>query len=374
MLPFLKKFLAFFLFGLILGSALFIIIQRESVIRREEDPSQFVLAKYFDKHFGKIVQCKLCPNKCLLSPGQYGQCKARKNIDGNLYSLVYGRIASAHVDPVEKKPFFHVLPGATAFSIATTGCNIKCKFCQNWEISQAFPFSIPTEKATPEQIVAAALKSGARAIAFTYSEPTISFEYVIDIAKLARGYGLKTLFVSNGFIEQEPLKELLQYIDAYKVDFKGFDENFYKNITNGHLAPVLETMKTIKKSGVWLEIVNLIVTGQNDRDDQIRGLARWIMQNLGPDVPLHFSRFFPQYKMLNVPATPEDTVVRARQIAMAEGLHFVYTGNIAFPEGEITFCPGSKQPIIVRQGMFTMANGLVDGKCLDAEKIPGVWR
>jgi len=371
---FFRKITAFLFLILVISSALSIVIQREIIIRREEDPSKFHLAMYYNKLFGKIVQCRLCPNLCILSPGEYGLCKARKNIDGNLYSLVYGKIAAAHIDPIEKKPFFHVLPGSKAFSIATTGCNIRCLFCQNWEISQVFPFDMPTQAATPEEVVRQALASGAHIIAFTYSEPIIFYEYMIDIAKLARVAGLKTVVVSNGYIEPEPLQELLKYVDACKVDFKGFDENFYKKVTHGHLQPVLETMKTIKKSGVWLEIVNLLITGQNDSDENIRGMARWIKKNLGSDVPLHFSRFSPQYKMLNVPSTPDATVIRARKIAMEAGLKYVYTGNIAYPPGEITYCSASGEKIIIRQGMFTIFNGLQDGTCSDGEKIAGVWK
>lgn len=369
----LKKIFAALFLILIVGSVVYVIIQREKIVRLEEDPSKFHEAMYYDKLLGNLVQCRLCPNLCILVPSQYGSCKARKNINGKLYSMVYGKIATAHVDPIEKKPFFHVLPGRAAFSIATTGCNIQCLFCQNWEISQVFPFDLPTQAATPEQVVGQALASGSQAIAFTYSEPTISFEYVLDIAKLAHAAGIKTLVVSNGYIEQKPLKELLKYIDAYKVDFKGFDEEFYKKLTQGHLQPVLDTMKTIHQSGVWLEIVTLLITGQNDSDKQIRDLVDWIKNNIGTDVPLHFSRFSPKYKLLNVPPTPEETIIRARDIALQEGLKYVYTGNIDYPPGEITFCPKSGEKIIVRQGMFTVYNGLINGACTDGEKIPGIW-
>lgn len=368
-----KKILAGLFLIVIVGSGIYVAIQREKIARVEEDPAKFHEAMYYEKLHGKLVQCHLCPNQCILSPGQFGTCKARKNIGGKIYSLVYGRIATSHLDPIEKKPFFHVLPGAAAFSIATTGCNIQCLFCQNWEISQVFPFDIPTTPATPQQVVGQALAIGARSIAFTYSEPIISYEYVLDIARLAKLAGLKTLMVSNGYIEQEPLKELLKYIDAYKVDFKGFDEQFYEKLTKGHLQPVLETMKTVHQSGKWLEIVTLLIPGQNDSDQQVRNLTSWIKENVGTDVPLHFSRFSPQYKLLNVPPTPPQTVIRAREIAIKEGLKYVYTGNIDYPPGEITRCPQSGEEMIVRQGMFTIYNGLVNGKCADGEIIPGIW-
>lgn len=371
--PVFKKILAGLFLILIISSAAYLVFHRERIVRQQGDPSQFHEAMYYNKLSGGMVQCHLCPNLCILSPGEYGTCKARKNINGKLYSMVYGKIATAHVDPIEKKPFFHVLPGQAAFSIATTGCNMQCLFCQNWEISQAFPFDMKTIPATPQQVINQALASGAKAIAFTYSEPIISYEYVLDIAKLAHAAGLKTLMVSNGYIQPQPLQELLPYIDAYKVDFKGFDEAFYKKLTHGHLQPVLDTMKTIHQSKVWLEIVTLLVTNQNDSDEQIRNLVVWIKKNLGTDVPLHFSRFSPQYKLLNVPATPPETIIHAREIALEEGLKYVYTGNIDFPPGEITRCPQSGEEVIVRQGMFTVYNGLKDGTCADGEKIPGIW-
>ena len=370
-----KKIPAILFLVIVLGATFLFIYRREHSVRVDEITGGTVPheASYYERLSGKAVQCLLCPNQCVLSPSQWGTCKARKNIDGKLYSMVYGKIAAVHVDPVEKKPFFHVLPGSKAFSIGTTGCNMRCVFCQNWEISQAFPGNLTTQSATPEQIVASAKASGAKAIAFTYNEPVISYEYMLDIAKLAKTKGLKILVVSSGYINEKPLKELLQYIDAYKVDLKAFNEKFYRKLTGGRLEPVLETLKTIKQSGVWLEIVNLLVPGENDSDEELRAMARWIKKNLGDGVPLHFSRFFPQYKLKNLPPTPPETLVRARQIAMEEGLKYVYTGNIAYPEGEATYCPGSKEKVIARQGYFIIANHLKYGACLDGEKIPGIW-
>ena len=372
----LKKIFAFFFLAIVLGATLFFIFRRENSIHADASPDRANLheASYYEPLSNKAVQCFLCPNQCVIASSQWGACKARKNIDGKLYSMVYGKIATAHVDPIEKKPFFHVLPGSTAFSIATTGCNMRCLFCQNWEISQAFPDDVPTQAATPDEVVAQALASGARVIAFTYNEPVIAYEYMLDIAKLAKAKGLKTVVVSSGYIEKEPLKELLKYIDAYKVDLKAFNEKFYFKLTGGRLAPVLETLKTIKQSGVWLEIVNLLVPEENDSDDELRAMAHWIRSNLGDSVPLHFSRFFPQFKLKNLPPTPPETLIRARKIAMKEGLKYVYIGNIAYPEGETTWCPGSKEKAIVRQGYFVTANNLKDGACPDGEKIPGIWK
>ena len=363
-----------FFLALVVGTAVFFIYRREKAFRAEfEDMAHAHEARYYEPLANRMVKCSLCPSQCVLSAGEWGLCKARKNIQGKLYSMVYGKIAAVHVDPIEKKPFFHVLPGSTAFSIASTGCNLHCLFCQNWEISQAFPGEMPTQTATPEEVVSQALASGAQSIAFTYNEPVTGFEFMLDTAKLAKARGLKTLVVSSGYIEKEPLKELLKYIDAYKVDLKAFDEKFYRKLTGGRLAPVLDTLKTIKENGVWLEIVNLLVPGENDSDDELRAMAHWIKENLGTSVPLHFSRFFPQYKLGNLPPTPPETLIRARKIAMDEGLKFVYTGNTVNPEGETTWCPVSKEKAIVRQGYFIITNNLKDGACPDGEKIPGIW-
>ena len=277
------------------------------------------------------------------------------------------------MDPIEKKPFFHVLPGAKAFSLATPGCNMRCLFCQNWEISQAFPWEVETTSTTPEQVVDAALRSGAQAIAFTYSEPTIFYEYMLDVARLAKAKGLKTLVVSNGYIQPEPLRELLPFIDAYKVDFKAFDPKFYAEMTGGGRDPVLETMKTIRRQGVWLEIVNLLVPGKNDDEEQIRQLARWVKENLGDAVPLHFSRFHPMHKLLNVPPTPVERVLRAREIALEEGLKFVYAGNVPAGPGDSTYSPATGQVVIERKGYFVVRNALANGVAPDGEKFPGVW-
>ena len=370
-----RQFLAVLFLAIVVGSSLFFIYRRELAVRAENrDAASFKEALYYQPLSGNGVQCVLCPIRCLLSPGQWGVCKARKNIRGKLYSAVYGKIAAVHVDPIEKKPFFHVLPGSQAFSIASTGCNMRCLFCQNWEISQCFPEDLPTQTATPGQVVAQALASGAQSIAFTYNEPIINYEFMLETAKLAKAKGLKTVVISNGYIEKEPLRELLKYIDAYKVDLKAFDEKFYKKFTGGHFASVLDNLKIIKQSGVWLEIVTLLVPGENDSPEEIRALAKWIKTNLGDNVPLHFSRFFPQYKLQNLPPTPPEVIIRARKIAMEEGLKFVYTGNVANPEGEATVCPDSKEKVIVRQGYFVTANHLKNGACSDGEKIPGIWK
>ncbi len=371
-----KKVSAALFLVLVVGAAGFIVYSREKGSAPAAPPPPAGgahPAMYYEKRPGGRVLCVLCPNSCRLSEGQIGMCRSRKNVNGELVSLVYGRIASAHVDPIEKKPFFHVLPGTKAFSIATPGCNMRCLFCQNWEISQAFPWEVDTRQATPEQVVEEAIRTGCRSIAFTYTEPIIYYEYVLDIAKLAKQKGLKTVVVSNGFISPEPLRELLKYIDAYKVDLKAFNEPFYQELTGGNLDTVLQSMKIIRQQGVWLEIVTLLVPGKNDSDDEIRALANWIHKNLGDDVPLHFSRFHPMHKLQNLPPTPVDRVARARQIAMEAGLKYVYTGNIADPAGESTYSPKTGQAAIERRGYFVVKNSLTNGIAPDGERIPGVW-
>lgn len=366
-----KKIGAVFFLVVIISLTVLLIYSREARVKNESE--NFFPAKFYEKIGSGMVNCGLCPNRCMLGNGQIGICRARKNVNGTLYSMVYGHIATVHTDPIEKKPFFHVLPGSKAYSIATTGCNLQCKFCQNWQISQVFPWEISTVEMPPQKVVDEALKSGASSIAYTYSEPTIFIEYIMDIAKLAREKGLKNLVVSAGYINPYPLKELLKYIDAIKIDFKGFNENFYKKMTNGRLAPVLDAMKTIKESGVWLEIVNLVIPTENDSLDDLKGLILWVKNNLGPDVPLHFTRFHPDYKIQNLPPTPVETLKKARKMALDLGLHYVYTGNFSDPEGEATYCPKSKEKIIERSGFFVTLNKLKNGKCQDGEKIPGVW-
>lgn len=359
-----------FLAAVLLLSVLFIYNREEVVANAEKN---LFPAKYSESGPGGIVRCGLCPMKCMLSKGQVGPCKARTNKDGKLYSMVYGQIAAAHLDPIEKKPFFHVLPGSKAFSIATTGCNLRCKFCQNWQISQIFPWEMKPFYAKPEDVVDAALRSGAKSIAYTYNEPTVYIEYIMDIARLAREKGLKNIIVSAGYINPEPLKDLLKYVDAVKIDFKGFSEEFYEDMTSGSLAPVLEAMRIIKSSGVWLEIVNLVIPTHNDSEDEIRGLILWIKDNLGPDVPLHLTRFHPDYKMQNLPPTPVKTLKDARRMALDLGLHYVYTGNISDQGDESTYCLRSKEKVIERNGFFVVSNKLKNGKCPDGETIPGLW-
>ena len=322
----------------------------------------------------KRVQCELCPFKCVLSESQTGQCGVRKNIGGKLYSLNYGKVVSANVDPVEKKPVFHFLPGTSIYSIATAGCNLHCKYCQNWTISQKRPDELRYRYMTPEDIVAEAKRYDCRSIAYTYSEPIVFYELAYETAKLARAQGLKNVMVTSGYINEEPLRQLCKVMDVIKVDFKAFDKDFYRNVVFGDLDTVLNTMKVIKEEGVWLEVVNLVVPTLNDSDDQIRGLCTWIKDNLGDDTPLHFSRFHPTYRLTNLPLTPVATLQRAYDIAKETGLKFVYIGNVARHPYESTYCPRCGRTLIRRAGYHILENNIENGACrFCKEPTPGIW-
>jgi len=332
-------------------------------------------ASFYEQLGNGEVRCTLCPNFCVLKEGERGICRVRQNIKGKLYSLIYGKPATIHIDPIEKKPFYHFLPGTKVFSLASAGCNLRCKYCQNWDIAQRGPEELTSMEKSPEQIVEEAIQSGAPSIAITYSEPVVNYEYVLDIAKEAKKRGVKTTIVSAGYINPQPLRELLPYLDAVKIDLKGFNDSFYREIVGGQLAPVLETLKVIKQEGTWFEIVYLVVPGYNDDLKEIEEMAIWIKDNLGENVPLHFSRFHPMYQMKNLPPTPEETVKKARKIALEAGLKYVYTGNIADVEGSTTYCSVNGQPLIVRKGYFIQKNSLVNGQFADCpEKVPGVWQ
>ncbi|MFC1517241.1 AmmeMemoRadiSam system radical SAM enzyme [Candidatus Margulisiibacteriota bacterium] len=334
----------------------------------------FVEARYYKQLENKSVQCQLCPNFCLIKPGERGKCGARVNSDGKLYTLVYARPVAIHVDPIEKKPLSHVLPGTKSFSIATPGCNLGCLFCQNWQISQAKPEESTVVHFPPEKVVANALKHGCKTIAFTYTEPTIFYEYMLDTAKLAKKKGLKCVMHSCGYINPEPLAELLPYLDAVNIDLKAFSGRYYRKMCFGDLQPVLKTLQAIKKKGVWLEITNLVIPGKNDDPKQITEMCAWIKNNLGPDVPLYFAAFTPSYQLQNIPSTPVGTLTLARDIAKREGLNYVYIGNIYGNAGESTYCSKCGEILIKRMGYNIIYNKLEDGKCPHCgTKIPGVW-
>jgi pyruvate formate lyase activating enzyme len=325
-------------------------------------------------HTGDYVQCTLCPHRCIVADGKRGLCRVRENRGGRLYSMVYGNPCAVHVDPIEKKPFYHFLPTASAFSIATAGCSLRCLYCQNWEISQVPPEETQNDNLPPEQVVSGALTNKAPVIAYTYSEPTVFYEYMLATARLGREAGLRSVVVSAGFVNTEPLRELCQAVDAVKIDLKGYDEEFYRKVCSAELGPVLDAIRTIYKAGVHLEIVNLVVPTLNDSLDQLRALARWLAQDISPDVPLHFSRFYPQYKLNNLPQTPVETLEKAWQAARDEGMRFVYVGNVPGHPADNTYCPACGKAIIVRQGFDVTEYHLKGNVCAYCgEPIPGVW-
>ena len=340
-----------------------------------EDDSRFrVEARFYQKLPNKTVQCRLCPRGCVVADGGRGHCRVRENRKGTYYSLVHSRVCAAHIDPIEKKPFFHFHPGILAFSLATAGCNVNCKFCQNWEISQAMPEELPAKYLPPHDVAALAKQYGCPAVAFTYSEPTVFNEFVTDSADAARGEGVKSVVVSNGFIQQEPLKSLCQHVDAIKIDLKAFSATYYRDVVNGELQPVLDALVTTRKQAKWMEIVHLIVPTLNDSDTELRGLARWIKSNLGTDVPVHFTRFQPLYLLKNLPPTPVETLERAKAIADAEGLQYCYIGNVPGHPAENTYCPKCRRLLIGRIGFTVNQMHLRQGKCEYCQhSIPGVW-
>jgi len=320
------------------------------------------------------VRCLLCPKECELGEGERGNCRVRINLYGKLQTLVYGAAVAANIDPIEKKPIYHMLPGSGAFSIATAGCNLHCKFCQNWEISQMEPEEVKNFPLSPEAVVYNALAGGCRSIAYTYSEPTIFYEYMMDTASFAREKALKNLMITAGFIKPGPLRELCRVIDGANVDLKGFTEQYYRDICDGELKPVMRSLEIIREEGVWLEITNLIVPTLNDDMRLIADMCCWIRDALGEDTVLHFSRFFPMYRLKNLPPTPVETLEMARKVAMDTGLRYVYTGNVPGHSGESTYCPGCGQTLIKRYGFWVAQNNIRNGRCSRCgEVIPGVW-
>jgi pyruvate formate lyase activating enzyme len=322
------------------------------------------------------VICGICPNRCLLAPGDRSICRSKVNLDGKLYSLAYGNPCAVHTDPIEKKPLFHYKPRIKAFSLATTGCNLRCLNCQNWEISQVTPEAVAaySRELFPADVVAAAREAGAQSIAYTYSEPTTFFEYMLDTARLARNVGLDNLWVSNAYINPEPLLELCKVLDAATLNLKSFDDDTYRKLNGGRLQPVLDTFKTLHAEGVHFEMINLVVPGYTDREDRVKAMCSWILENLGPDHPLHFLRFFPHYKLDRLPPTPVSTLTRFRELAMQQGIRYVYVGNVPRHEGNHTYCHNCKKRLIERQGYVIPTDNLAQGRCkFCGTQIPGVW-
>jgi len=322
----------------------------------------------------KKVRCLLCPRGCELEEGVRGNCRSRMNIGGRLQALTYGKPCAVHVDPIEKKPFYHFLPGSLSFSLATSGCNLHCLYCQNWEISQSNPEDTVNLNMSPDDVVREAINNKCRTIACTYSEPIIFFEYAADIADIARKNNISNVWVTAGYINRKPLEEACGFLDAVKIDFKGITEEFYENVTGGSIGPVMNSIKLIKEKGVWLELVNLIVPTYNDAKDDLSKLCDWIVENLGQDVPLHFSKFWPMYQLKNLPPTPEESLVLARNTALSKGIKYVYIGNIPGHEGNNTYCAACGKLLIERLGYAVIQNNIVDGRCkFCGNSIPGRW-
>ena len=332
------------------------------------------LSLYQEKAKGNNVRCHICPHNCLIHEGEMGICKTRVNIEGDLYSIAYGNPCSISIDPIEKKPLFHFLPGERVYSLATAGCNFRCLNCQNWQISQASPRELDHYDLMPGEIVEQAIAHHTKLIAFTYTEPTVFYEYMYDTAKTAHEKGLRTVFISNGYINQQPLLNLCPYLDAANIDLKCFDDAIYRKLDGGCLQPVLNTLKTLKEKGVWLEITNLLVPTYTDNTDMIEKMCHWLVENGFSDTPLHFSRFFPNYKLTNLPPTPESLLVQAKEIAEKAGIKFVYVGNIPSLNDENTFCPHCGRTVIMRNCFTVTKNYIYEGKCnFCSESIAGVW-
>jgi len=322
-----------------------------------------VEARYYEKREGQGIECGICPRHCYVTNLERGYCGTRENRGDVYYTLVYGKPCAINVDPIEKKPLFHFYPGKTAFSLATAGCNVNCKCCQNWEISQSRPEQTQNIDLPPDAAVDLCMDRGAPIIAYTYSEPTIFYEYMYDIAKRGHYHGIKSVMITGGYIEKEPLADLMPHLDAIKVDLKAIRPDYYRDYVDGELQPVLDRLVQIRTAGVWLELVYLVIPTVNDSDAEFTELARWIKANLGDDVPLHFSRFYPQYLLKNLPATPLATLERAYDISRSEGLQFVYLGNVPGHESESTRCPGCREIVIERRGYRVKGIHITDNAC-----------
>ena len=323
---------------------------------------------------GKKVQCQVCPNRCVLDPGDRSVCRSKVNIGGKLYSLAYGDPCAIHVDPIEKKPLNHFHPKSRIFSIATTGCSFRCLNCQNWEISQRKPEEVEHMELFPDQVVTEVKKRGLPSIAYTYSEPITYYEYMVDTAKLANEAGIRNVLISNGYINQKPLLRLAKYLDGANVNLKSFSNDIYKTLNGGTLQPILETFKTLHGEGVWFEMTTLVVPGYVDNPEMIKQMCGWILKELGPDYPLHLLRFFPLYKLTRLPATPISTLEKLRDVALKEGIHYVYLGNVPGHEGTQTICHNCRKVVIGRNGYAIGEIHMKDGRCrFCGTPIPGRW-
>lgn len=336
--------------------------------------SNYRIASHWKTIDKNTVQCNLCPNQCILTNGNRGICKARQCIDGKLYSLVYGRIAAYHIDPIEKKPLYHFLPGKDALSVATAGCNFSCKFCQNWQLSQSQPEELDSNYIPPEHLVKEAKENKTPVIAFTYNEPSIQYEYIYDTVQLAKKLSIACVIISNGYLNKNASEKLYPLLNAIKIDFKAYSQKFYSDICGGNLSPVLANIELAKKKNVWLELVNLVIPSLNDSPKDIKAMAQFIKTHCGNTTPLHFTRFYPIYKLKNIPPTPVSTLERCREIALAESLKYVYIGNVPGHTANNTYCHNCSKAVIERSGFYTIKNQLKTGRCPYCNTaIPGIW-
>ena len=346
-------------------------------------PTNVVQTRYWHKLDDGRIQCDLCPRACKLHEGQQGLCFVRANQNDQIILTTYGRSSGFCIDPIEKKPLNHFLPGTPVLSFGTAGCNLACKFCQNWDISKSREMDTLADEASPETIANAAHSLGCRSVAYTYNDPTIFHEYAIDVAKACREKDIKSVAVTAGYVCTEPRAEFYQYMDAANVDLKAFTEEFYFKLTGAHLAPVLDTLKYIKQeTNVWLEITTLLIPGKNDSDKELEEMTQWVTENLGPDVPLHFSAFHPDWKMQDIPVTPAQTLTRARNIALKNGIHYAYVGNVHDKNGDSSWCHQCGQLLIGRD-WYVLTDWRLDehGNCRNCgapcagvfEAQPGTW-
>ena len=334
-------------------------------------------ARFWTKHENGTVKCLLCPHNCTIKEDSVGICGVRKNIEGTLYSLVWGKAVAASIDPIEKKPLFHVLPGSHSFSIATVGCNMKCAFCQNSDISQYphFNDTIPGEDLSPEKVVSEALANNCSSISYTYTEPTIFLEYVLDTAKLAKQEGLLNTMITNGYISPDIIKsDLKSFIDAANIDLKSFRDNFYRTLCSARLEPVLDAIRTYHEAGIWIEITTLLIPGENDSPEEIRDIATFI-RSINPDIPWHISRYYPRYRYDKAPPTPVKAIEAAREVGLNKGLRYVYTGNTPGHTGENTYCHSCGALIIPRNGYSVRQTAMNTERCFHCNNIiPGRFR
>lgn len=329
----------------------------------------------YKKLGNEVTQCLNCPHQCILNPGDRSFCRNKVNIDGKFYTLAYGNPCAVHIDPIEKKPLYHFLPTTLAFSVAVAGCNFRCLNCQNWTISQVKPEDTQNFDLMPEKVVGATITNKCSSIAYTYSEPSAFYEYMYDTSKLARANGIRNLWVTNGHLNEKPLRDLCKFIDAANVDLKSFKEEIYNELNSGSLQPVLNTLKILKEEKVWFEVTNLVVPSWTDDIDMIRDMCKWLVKNAGKDYPLHFSRFHPMHKLTHLPSTPVKFLEQARKVAFDEGISYVYLGNIPSHDASNTYCPSCEKLIIKRVGYSTDISSLQDGNCkFCGQKIAGVWK